>query len=157
MAATHTGQRKRNDISNRQGWLKSLLSGQPNPVRVHSDGVYFLCKITFGHLHLNTRKAKEIATYKPRLSALCEETIRIRQQTNTHATTANKKSECEFTFALWVGKLPTSRRYNLLPLLRSSPGGFAGSWPYRTYPYTCLKNSYQKHTPAFCKFLHWQR
>ena len=43
-----------------------------------------------------------------------------------------------FTFALWVGKLPTSRRYNRLPLLRSSPGGFARSWPYRTYPYTCI-------------------
>ena len=51
-----------------------------------------------------------------------------------------------FTFALWVGKLPTSRRYNLLPLLRSSPGGFAGSWPYRTYPYTCLKKSLIKDT-----------
>ena len=60
-----------------------------------------------------------------------------------------KKSECEFTFALWVGKLPTSRRYNLLPLLRSSPGGFAGSWPYRTYPYFCLKNSTQRHPPVF--------
>ncbi|MBE6286409.1 MAG: hypothetical protein E7093_08250 [Bacteroidales bacterium] len=34
-----------------------------------------------------------------------------------------------------MGKLPTSRRYNQLPLLRSSPGGFARSWPYRTYPY----------------------
>ena len=45
------------------------------------------------------------------------------------------------TFALWVGKLPTSRRYDLLPLLRSSPGGFARSWPYRTYPYTFLKKS----------------
>jgi hypothetical protein len=33
-----------------------------------------------------------------------------------------------------VGKLSTSRRYDLLPLLRSSPGGFTGSWPYRTYP-----------------------
>ena len=32
------------------------------------------------------------------------------------------------------GKLSTSRRYNQLPLLRSSPGGFEGSWPYRTYP-----------------------
>ena len=51
-----------------------------------------------------------------------------------------------FTFALWVGKLPTSRRYNLLPLLRSSPGGFAGSWPYRTYPYTCLKKPRTKDT-----------
>ena len=40
---------------------------------------------------------------------------------------------------LWVGKLPTSRRYNQLPLLRSSPGGFARSWPYRTYPYFCIK------------------
>ena len=38
-----------------------------------------------------------------------------------------------------VGKLTTSHRYNLLPLLRSSPGGFTGSWSYRTYP--------------FCKFL----
>ena len=37
--------------------------------------------------------------------------------------------------AYGVGKLPTSRRYNQLPLLRSSPGGFARSWPYRTYPY----------------------
>ena len=33
-----------------------------------------------------------------------------------------------------VGKLTISRRYNQLPLLRSSPGGFEGSWPYRTYP-----------------------
>jgi hypothetical protein len=33
-----------------------------------------------------------------------------------------------------VGKLTTSRRYNRLPLLRSSPGGFIRSWPYRTYP-----------------------
>ena len=38
-----------------------------------------------------------------------------------------------------VGKLTTSHRYDLLPLLRSSPGGFTGSWSYRTYP--------------FCKFL----
>ena len=37
--------------------------------------------------------------------------------------------------AYGVGKLPTSRRYNQLPLLRSSPGGFIRSWPYRTYPY----------------------
>ena len=35
-----------------------------------------------------------------------------------------------------VGKLTISRRYNQLPLLRSSPGGFEGSWPYGTYP--CL-------------------
>ena len=40
-----------------------------------------------------------------------------------------------FGGGVWVGKLPTSRRYNQLPLLRSSPGGFARSWPYRTYPY----------------------
>ena len=31
--------------------------------------------------------------------------------------------------------LTISRRYNQLPLLRSSPGGFEGSWPYGTYPY----------------------
>ena len=35
-----------------------------------------------------------------------------------------------------VGKLLTSRRYNQLPLLRSRPGGFEGSWPCKTYP--CL-------------------
>ena len=34
-----------------------------------------------------------------------------------------------------VGKLTISRRYNQLPLLRSSPGGFIRSWPYRTYPF----------------------
>ena len=34
-----------------------------------------------------------------------------------------------------VGKLAISRRYNQLPLLRSSPGGFIRSWPYRTYPF----------------------
>ena len=43
----------------------------------------------------------------------------------------------EHLLALWVGKLPASRRYNQLPLLRSGPGGFARSWPYRTYPYSC--------------------
>jgi len=32
------------------------------------------------------------------------------------------------------GKLTISRRYNQIPLLRSRPGGFNGSWPYRTYP-----------------------
>ena len=65
---------------------------------------------------------------------------------------ARKKANV-FTFALWVGKLPTSRRYNLLPLLRSSPGGFAGSWPYRTYPYSC-KIIFQKqrhHRALPCK------
>ena len=42
-----------------------------------------------------------------------------------------------------VGKLTVSRRYNQLPLLRSSPGGFEGSWPYSTYPY--------KNTQLACK------
>jgi len=40
-----------------------------------------------------------------------------------------------------VGKLTISRRYNLLPLLRSNPGGFTRSWPYRTCPYAFLKAS----------------
>jgi len=35
-----------------------------------------------------------------------------------------------------VGKLTTSRRYNQVPLLRSHPGGFRGSWPCRTYPFS---------------------
>ena len=33
-----------------------------------------------------------------------------------------------------VGKLLASRRYNQLPLLRSRPGGFEGSWPCKTCP-----------------------
>ena len=33
-----------------------------------------------------------------------------------------------------TGKRSTSRRYNQVPLLRSSPGGFRGSMPCRTYP-----------------------
>ena len=33
-----------------------------------------------------------------------------------------------------MGKLTISRRYDPIPLLRSRPGGFSGSWPYRTYP-----------------------
>lgn len=32
------------------------------------------------------------------------------------------------------GKLLVSHRYNLIPLLRSRPGGFRGSWSYKTYP-----------------------
>jgi len=41
-----------------------------------------------------------------------------------------------------VGKLTVSHRYNLLPLLRSSPGGLTGSWSYRTYPYWfCLQKT----------------
>ena len=35
------------------------------------------------------------------------------------------------------GKLTISHRYNHLPLLPSGPGGFNGSWSYRTYPYHC--------------------
>ena len=46
-----------------------------------------------------------------------------------------QKKASAIALAYGVGKLPTSRRYNQLPLLRSSPGGFARSWPYRTYPY----------------------
>ena len=42
-----------------------------------------------------------------------------------------------------VGKLPASRRYNLIPLLRSHPGGFKGSWPYRTCP--CFKKRVQRY------------
>ncbi|EHG99997.1 hypothetical protein HMPREF9441_01997 [Paraprevotella clara YIT 11840] len=38
-----------------------------------------------------------------------------------------------------MGKLTASRRYNQLPLLRSSPGGFEGSWPYRTFPFAVAK------------------
>ena len=44
---------------------------------------------------------------------------------------------CALILEVWVqkkGKKTTSRRYNLLPLLRSRPGGLAGSWPCRTYP-----------------------
>ncbi|RRD90499.1 hypothetical protein EII33_08360 [Bacteroides heparinolyticus] len=40
-----------------------------------------------------------------------------------------------------MGKLTISRRYNQLPLLRSSPGGFEGSWPYRTYPFCGCKGT----------------
>ena len=49
----------------------------------------------------------------------------------------NKKASA-YALAYGVGKLPISRRYNRLPLLRSSPGGFIRSWPYRTYPYTVV-------------------
>jgi len=38
-----------------------------------------------------------------------------------------------------VGELSVSRRYNQVPLLCSHPGGFRGSWPYRTRPY-CSKS-----------------
>ena len=33
-----------------------------------------------------------------------------------------------------VGKRSISHRYNQVPLLRSRPGGFRGSWSYRTCP-----------------------
>ncbi|TGY31485.1 hypothetical protein E5353_13065 [Bacteroides caecimuris] len=46
-----------------------------------------------------------------------------------------------------MGKLSISRRYNQLPLLRSSPGGFEGSWPYRTYPFFGCKG---RHFYVFC-------
>ncbi|MBR3656754.1 MAG: hypothetical protein IKN58_06205, partial [Prevotella sp.] len=36
-----------------------------------------------------------------------------------------------------VDELTVSRRYNQVPLLRSHPGGFRGSWPYRTRPCLC--------------------
>ncbi|MBR3984370.1 MAG: hypothetical protein IKJ92_05340, partial [Bacteroidaceae bacterium] len=61
-----------------------------------------------------------------------------------------------------VGKQSISRRYDLIPLLRSSPGGFKGSWPYRTYPFlrreittfflTCQIFLSQKH---FCRRNHF--
>jgi hypothetical protein len=38
-----------------------------------------------------------------------------------------------------VDKRSVSRRYDLIPLLRSHPGGFKGSWPYRTCP--CYKKN----------------
>ncbi len=33
-----------------------------------------------------------------------------------------------------MGKLIISHRYDRLPLLPSGPGGFGGSWSYKTYP-----------------------
>ena len=48
-----------------------------------------------------------------------------------------------------VGKLAISRRYNQLPLLRSSPGGFEGSWPYGTYPFAAAKVSIFFELPIF--------
>jgi len=41
-----------------------------------------------------------------------------------------------------VGELTVSRRYNQVPLLCSHPGGFRGSWPYRTHPFCGCKGSY---------------
>ena len=35
------------------------------------------------------------------------------------------------------GQLTVSRRYNQVPLLCSHPGGFRGSWPYRTARFFC--------------------
>ena len=48
-----------------------------------------------------------------------------------------------------VDELTVSRRYNQVPLLRSHPGGFRGSWPYRTYPCKrsiCLKSGCKGNT-----------
>ena len=45
-----------------------------------------------------------------------------------------------------VGMRSASRRYDQVPLLRSSPGGFRGSWPYRTFPCSC-------RLPAFAAFV----
>ena len=49
-----------------------------------------------------------------------------------------------------VGKLLTSRRYNQLPLLRSRPGGFEGSWPCKTCPSLsgCKGNTLNRHYAA---------
>ncbi len=53
-----------------------------------------------------------------------------------------------------VGKLLASRRYNLLPLLRSRPGGFEGSWPYKTCPFCGCKGNKkrEKGTYVFVNF-----
>ena len=64
---------------------------------------------------------------------------------------------------LWVqkkGKKTTSRRYNLLPLLRSRPGGLAGSWPCRTYPGAkvllfLLLTNFLGYFPHFFHFDRW--
>jgi len=39
-----------------------------------------------------------------------------------------------YFLSLKEGKLLLSHRYNLLPLLRSRPGGFEGSWSQETCP-----------------------
>ena len=49
-----------------------------------------------------------------------------------------------------VGKLLISRRYNLLPLLRSRPGGLRGSWPYETYPCFQISRFTQSFLMAIC-------
>ena len=47
----------------------------------------------------------------------------------------NKKGrQCDLFRLGWVSDLHRAATTKL-PLLRSSPGGFQGSWPYRTYPY----------------------
>ncbi len=55
------------------------------------------------------------------------------------------------------GKLTTSRRYNQIPLLRSSPGGYFGSWPCRTYPATKIHQFYSnpKKRKDYFLYIDW--
>ena len=48
-----------------------------------------------------------------------------------------------------VGKLLTSHRYNQVPLLRSRPGGFRGSWSCKTCPYFVPMNKSMRTYPYF--------
>ena len=58
-----------------------------------------------------------------------------------------------------VSELSVSRRYNQVPLLCSHPGGFRGSWPYRTrscfapdlLESGCKGNTFFEKKQMFCK------
>ena len=73
-----------------------------------------------------TKKARKVLSFPAFLWASCRIRTNDPEITNHVLWPTELKRQ--------MGKLATSRRYNQVPLLRSSPGGFRGSLPCRTYP-----------------------
>ena len=64
-----------------------------------------------------------------------------------HQMMKNKKANIICSPYGWVSCLHRAATTDL-PLLRSGPGGFIRSWPYRTYPYFCIiYNQITAHRP----------
>ena len=92
----------------------------------------FSCLTTF---HCNSIFALLLSFPKSLNFLLSPQALPVSPKSGGYPENTGNKKASAIALAYGVGKLPTSRRYNQLPLLRSSPGGFARSWPYRTYPY----------------------
>ena len=130
-------------------WIASIFAGLfPNPFRGWIKSLFRAAKSLLGRLN------SLFAICGVRDGCLADFAAEnFEPLVGFEPTTPRLQITCSGQLKRRVGKLTTSRRYDLLPLLRSSPGGFTGSWPYRTYPFCGCKGTHFFYICNSCPYV----